>query len=183
MGEPAVPSRNVELKARDPDPQRSLRLALAAGAQQAGMLEQTDTYFHAAHGRLKLREQTGSEGRRAWLIPYERADESSARQSSYRLVPVERPEGMKEALTGALGVLVVVRKRRELLLWRGVRIHLDRVDGLGAFIEIEAVADEHSDLTGEHRLVTELMEMLKIDPSQIVSFSYSDALMGSTLQP
>lgn len=183
MAEPSVSSRNVELKARDPEPQRSLQLALAAGAQQAGVLEQTDTYFHAAHGRLKLREQTGSEGKRAWLIPYERADEAMARKSSYRLVPVERPEELKQALAGTLGVLVVVCKRRELLLWRGVRIHLDRVDGLGSFIEIEAVADESSNLTGEHRLVKQLTELLKIDPRQVVSFSYSDALMQSTVQP
>src|ERR671921_2716196 len=76
--------RNVELKARDPDPARTLERALAAGAQDRGLLRQRDTYFAVAHGRLKLREE---EPGGATLIAYERPDAASARVSHYRLPP------------------------------------------------------------------------------------------------
>jgi hypothetical protein len=99
-----MPRRNVELKASDPNPARSLQASLDIGAQDEGWLKQTDTYFRVPRGRLKLRE----EGDVAWLISYERADETTARESRYRLVPVSDPTGLKEALGDALGVLVVV---------------------------------------------------------------------------
>lgn len=53
-------ARNIELKARDPDPARSLQLSLSLGAKDQGWLQQLDTYFRVAHGRLKLREQGGN---------------------------------------------------------------------------------------------------------------------------
>ena len=121
-----MPQRNIELKARDPDPARSLQAALQVGASDEGWLHQTDTYFRVPRGRLKLRE----EGAVAHLISYERADETVARESRYRLVPVGDSAGLKDALSDALGVLVVVEKSRRLLLWHGVRIHLDEVRGL-----------------------------------------------------
>jgi adenylate cyclase, class 2 len=139
------PRRNIEFKARDPDPARSLQVSLDVGAQDEGWLHQTDTYFRVRHGRLKLRE----EGAVAQLISYERDDRALARESRYRIVAVSDPTGLRDALSAALGVLVVVEKSRRLLLWHGVRIHLDEVRSLGSFIEIEAVADPSSDLTIE----------------------------------
>ena len=83
------PARNVELKAHDPDPARTLERALKAGARDAGLLRQRDTYFTVASGRLKLRvEEPGG----ATLIAYDRPDAASARVSSYRLVPVQDAE-------------------------------------------------------------------------------------------
>lgn len=169
---------NVELKAKDAEPQRSLRLALAANAEDLGVLQQTDTYFHVNNGRLKLREQSGPNGTEAWLIPYSRADEAVARVSGYDLVPIEHPTQLKEALASTLRVQVVVSKRRRLLLWQGVRIHLDEVHRLGSYIEIEAVAAQDSDLRREHALVEELIRLLQIDRSHVVSFGYSDALLS-----
>ncbi len=144
------------------------------GASDEGWLHQIDTYFRVPHGRLKLREEEGSV---AQLISYERSDETVARESRYRLVPVSDPAGLKDAISDALGVLVVVEKSRRLLLWRGVRIHLDEVCGLGCFIEIEAVADPSSDLSNEHRRASQLQDALAITPERIVSFSYSDELL------
>lgn len=132
-----MPRRNIEFKARDLDPERTLRTALAAGAQDAGWLAQTDTYFNVPHGRLKLREESDC----AHLIAYQRPDDPAARESRYRLVSTDDPAGLRDALTVALGVLVVVKKERHLLLWQNVRIHLDTVDSLGQFIGLEAVAD------------------------------------------
>ena len=161
------------VKARDPDPDRSVQAALEIGASDEGWLHQTDTYFRVPHGRLKLREEAAV----AQLISYERSDETVARESRYRLVPVSDPAGLKDALSDALGVFVVVEKYRRLLLWRGVRIHLDEVRGLGSFIEIEAVADRASDLSTERHRVSELQDALAITPDRIVAFSYSDALV------
>jgi homotetrameric cytidine deaminase len=172
----ADPRRNVELKARDPDPERSLRRALALGAEDHGDLRQRDTYFASPRGRLKLREQ---EPGGAELIVYERADAARARESRYRLVPVADPAALREALGAALGTRVVVDKRRRLLLWEGVRIHLDRVEGLGDFVELEGVAPGASDLSREAALVERLRTELEIADDALVPVGYADLLAGA----
>jgi homotetrameric cytidine deaminase len=160
--------RNLEIKARDADPRRTLEAALALGAEDKGDLTQRDTYFGGARGRLKLREQTPGEPE---LIQYRRPDEQGPRTSEFRVVPVEAAGPLKEALDAALGTLVVVEKRRRLLLWEGVRIHLDEVDGLGAFVELEAPEEG-----GQEAKVERLSEALQIgDP---IAGSYSDLLLG-----
>jgi homotetrameric cytidine deaminase len=169
----AAPRRNVELKARDPDPARSLERCVALGAEDRGELRQRDTYFAARRGRLKLREQ---EPGGAELIAYERADAAHARESRYRIAPVAEPAGLREALDAALGTVVVVDKRRRLFLWDGVRIHLDRVAGLGAFVELEGVAPAGSDLAREGQLVARLRAELDIRDEAIEAASYSDLL-------
>ena len=109
-------------------------------------------------GRLKLREEEPGE---AHLIAYARPDAAEVRVSSYRVVPVPT-RGMRAALAETLGVDVVVEKRRRLLLWETVRIHLDEVEGLGAFLELEAVAPAESDLSRERAQVARLREELGI---------------------
>ncbi len=172
----APPRRNVELKARDPEPERSLERARALGAEDRGELRQRDTYFAAPRGRLKLREQDpgGAE-----LIAYERDDAAAARESRYRIAPVEDAAALREALDAALGTVVVVDKRRRLLLWEGVRIHLDRVEGLGAFVELEGVAAADSDLTREGALVTRLRAELGIADDALEPRGYADLLVGA----
>ena len=96
-----------------------------------------------------------------------------------RLVPIADPEELREALDAALGTLVVVEKERRLLLWKGVRIHLDEVRGLGRFVELEGVAEPGSDLTAERRRVDALAQALAIGPDRIVAGSYSDRLLGA----
>jgi len=130
----AAPQRNLEIKARDANPRRSLELALELGAEDRGEISQRDTYFGHANGRLKLREQDPGDTE---LIQYRRADEAGPRVSDYRLVPVGDADALREALDAALGTLVVVEKSRRLLIWEGVRIHLDEVEGLGSFVELE----------------------------------------------
>jgi homotetrameric cytidine deaminase len=170
------PSRNVELKAHDPDPAGTLARALAAGAEDRGLLRQRDTYFAVARGRLKLREEDPGG---ATLIAYDRPDAASERVSSYRLVPVPDAEPLREALAASAGVQVVVVKRRHLLRWETVRIHLDEVRGLGSFVELEAVAAPGSDLRREREQVAHLREVLDIRNDALREGSYSDALMAS----
>ena len=169
------PARNVELKAHDPDPARTLERALAAGAEERGVLRQRDTYFAVPRGRLKLREEDPGG---ATLIAYDRPDAAAERVSDYRLVPVAEPGAMRDALAAANGVAVVVVKRRRLLLWETVRIHLDEVRGLGSFLELEAVAAPGSDLTRERAQVAHLREALEIRDEALVEGSYADALLG-----
>jgi homotetrameric cytidine deaminase len=169
------PRRNVELKARDADPDGTLRRALALGASDEGVLRQRDTYFGRARGRLKLREQEGGAGPIAQLVAYQRADDEQARTSAYRLADVSEPEQLRGALDAALGTLVVVDKRRHLLLYEGVRIHLDDVDGLGAFVELEGVAAPDSDLSRERELVDRLQAQLEL--GEPVAVSYADLLL------
>src|SRR5919108_1757941 len=134
--------RNVELKARDPDPARTLERALALGAEEIGEIRQRDTYFAGARGRLKLREQE-TDGPPLFdeLIEYSRADLTDPRTSTYRRVPVADAAPLREAPDAAYGTLVTVTKRRKLLQWEGVRIHLDEVDDLGSYLEFEAVGE------------------------------------------
>jgi homotetrameric cytidine deaminase len=172
-----APRRNVELKAVDADPEATLERALAAGARDQGVLTQRDTYFGAPRGRLKLREEDPGE---AHLIAYERADEAAARTSEYRIAPVAAPGALRAALEASLGVSQVVEKRRRLLLWETVRIHLDDVDGLGRFVELEAVAGSDSDLAREHEQVRMLREILGIENGAIQTGSYADALAGGS---
>ena len=160
----AAPQRNLEIKARDADPRRSLELALELGAEDRGEIAQRDTYFGNAHGRLKLREQDPGD---AELIQYRRADEAGPRVSDYRVVPVGEAEALREALDAALGTLVVVEKRRRLLILEGVRIHLDEVEGLGSFLELEA--------PGEGERLSELQAKLEV--GDLVAGSYSDLLL------
>ena len=172
--------RNVELKALDPDPARTLELALAIGAEDQGVIVQRDTYFRVRDGRLKLREEESGE---AHLIAYSRPDAAEVRVSSYRVVPVPDPEGLRAALAETNGVDVVVEKRRRLLLWETVRIHLDEVEGLGSFLEFEAVASPESDLERERRQVAQLREALEIRDEALREGSYADAMRAASSGP
>jgi homotetrameric cytidine deaminase len=171
----STPRRNIELKAVDPDPERSLATCRELGAEDRGVLRQRDTYFRTRTGRLKLREeQPGG----ATLIQYDRPDAAEARESRYRLTPVPEPDVLRASLHEALGTLVVVDKARHLLLWDGVRIHLDAVEGLGSFVELEGVASDDSDLSAEHDKVARLKQALSI--GEVLTDSYSDRLLGTS---
>jgi homotetrameric cytidine deaminase len=188
-------ARNVELKARDPQPSRTLELALALGAEDRGQIAQTDTYFAGARGRLKLREQEPGDPE---LIQYRRADAAHARESEYRRVPVADAPALRAALDAALGTLVVVEKRRRLLLVENMRVHLDAVEGLGSFVELEAVvgpppgagpaaaeadpeafAAPDADLAAERDKVERLRAELEIADDALVPQSYSDLLLDA----
>jgi adenylate cyclase class 2 len=172
------PRRNIELKACDPYPARSLEVCRTLGAEDSGEIAQRDTHFDVSNGGLKLREEDPGHPH---LIQFERASEPQQRESRYRIIDVGDPDTLIAALTAALGVRVVVAKRRRLFLWRNVRIHLDQVEGLGDFIELEAVAPLDSDLTNEHELVTSLRTALGINDEHLVGLGYAEQLLGATI--
>lgn len=165
--------RNVEWKARLRDPAAALEAALAAGAEDEATLRQTDTYFHAVMGRLKLREEPPA---LAQLIQYDRMDRAAARTSAYRIVEVLDPEALRDALAGALGIRAVVEKERRLLLHAGTRIHLDSVAGLGTFAEVEAVVADGERLEDAHARAEHWRAQLGIADEDLLSVSYVDLL-------
>jgi homotetrameric cytidine deaminase len=169
-----APRRNLELKARDPDPAGTLAAALAAGAADQGVLRQRDTYFPAPGGRLKLREQRPGG---AQLIAYDRTDEAQERESRYHLADVPDPAATRTALAAALGITVVVEKERRLLLADNVRVHLDEVEGLGSFVELEAVVPADAATAGEAQRVTALREALGISDDRLVERGYATLLL------
>ena len=168
-------SVNVELKARDPDPDATAARCAALGAEDRGVLVQRDTYFAARHGRLKLRESElgGDE-----LIAYRRPDATEPGESDYVRVATAEPQVLREALDRALGTTVVVAKRRRLFIWNNVRIHLDEVDELGTFLELEAiVAADGSDLQDARDKVDRLRWELAITDEALVAEGYADLLL------
>jgi adenylate cyclase, class 2 len=167
--------RNVECKAHDPDRNRSLQVCCQIGAKDHGDIWQRDTYFNVARGGLKLREERPG---RPHLIQFERAEGPQQRLSCYRIIEVDDGPMLSAALATTIGIRVVVTKRRHLFVWRDVvRIHLDEVEQLGEFIELEAVAPPDSDLVHEHRLVAELRDALAITDKRLVAIGYAEQLI------
>jgi len=167
--------RNVELKAKDPDPARSLAICRSLDAVDCGVISQRDTYFDVPNGGLKLREESPG---KPHLIQFQRANQSQQRESSYRVIPVEDGASLRAALRESLGERGVVVKRRRLFLWGYVRVHLDAVQDLGSFIELEAVAPADSDLTREYQLVAELRDALRITDELLCANGYADQLLS-----
>jgi len=162
---------NLELKARFPSSARARRISRALGARFDGILKQTDTYFGVKRGRLKLREINGKS---LELIYYRRVNTKGSRYSDYSVLPLQNIQAARRLLTSLFEITVVVKKRRELFLYRNSRIHIDSVAGLGGFIEFEVLV-----VRGK-RQARHLMSFLKskfeIDSSSLIAGSYSDLI-------
>ncbi|MBN1911647.1 MAG: class IV adenylate cyclase [Pirellulales bacterium] len=169
--------RNIELKARLTDIAAAREIARSLATKELGLQEQVDTYFHCHEGRLKLRQVND---RGAQLVWYSRPDQPGARPSDYHLVPVINPETLKVALRAALGVRAVVRKRREVFLWSTVRIHLDQIDGLGNFLEFEAVLGPKTDDKDGLAQLEELCQQFHLTEANLLPGSYVDMLEASS---
>lgn len=177
-----APRRNIEFKARCADVAAARAGAERAGARFVHVEEQRDTFFRAAEGRLKLRERTWRDGQgaiaraEAELIAYRRDDVAGARESRYTVVPIAEPALLATALTSTVGARGVVAKRRELWMFHNVRIHLDRVDGLGDFVEFEAVMTGDETEADAHARLAALRSALGVDAAAIVPVAYADLL-------
>jgi predicted adenylyl cyclase CyaB len=138
--------RNIEAKWRCGDLEAIARRAATLGARDGGVIEQEDLFFPCAAGRLKLRRFDEGRGE---LIAYRRADRREGRASEYEIYATTQPDLLARVMSSALGRGGRVRKHRRLLLIGHSRIHLDEVDGLGPFVEIETVVREQPE--GEAR--------------------------------
>jgi predicted adenylyl cyclase CyaB len=164
---------NVEIKARARHPERLRALAEALADGPAQTLEQEDTFFRVARGRLKLRVFAKGRGE---MIYYERTDEAGVRPCHYVISRTAEPETLKAALAGALGVAGVVRKTRRLYLTGQTRIHLDEVEGLGHFLELEFVLRPGQSAKEGHAVVRELLCRLEVPPEDLLDRAYVDLL-------
>jgi predicted adenylyl cyclase CyaB len=164
-------ARNVEIKARV-ESLAVLAPRVAAIADGVGVdIQQDDTFFAASRGRLKLRAFADGGGE---LIFYERADTRGPRPSSYVVVPTAEPDAMREALGRAYGEAGRVRKTRTLYHVGRTRVHLDRVEGLGEFVELEVVLAPHEAIEPGVAEAERLMDALGIGRADLVDTAYVD---------
>jgi adenylate cyclase class IV len=170
-------ARNVEVKARIESVEALLPSARALADSDAECIEQDDTFFTCAFGRLKLRDFGDGRGE---LIHYERADTEGPKLSDYVRVPASDPVALREALSRAHGVIGRVRKTRWLLLVGPTRVHLDRVHGLGDFMELEVVLRDGQSAQDGEAIAEALMERLGIDASQRLAGAYLDLLSAAS---
>jgi len=169
-------NRNVEIKARIADLEQTLRLAEALSDSPPRTLVQEDIFFIAPGGRLKLRTIDGACSE---LIYYERPNETGPKSCQYIRAAVPEPGLMRDLLTRAYGVRGIVRKRRILCLVGQTRIHLDQVDGLGDFLELEVVMQPNESAEEGVRIAREIMCRLHVDDESLVSEAYIDLLTGT----
>ncbi len=162
---------NVEIKSHCYDTTFIRNYLVSMNADFKGIDEQTDTYFYVPNGRLKLREGNIENN----LIYYTRADQAGPKNSHFKLIKVEDAEGLKEALADAIGVKVIVTKKREIFYIKNVKFHLDEVQGLGSFVEIEA-GNILADLSQEElkRQCDFYMNAFGIKEEDLIDVSYSD---------
>jgi len=170
-------SANVEIKARVRDPEAFA--AAAAGLSDGPVREiaQHDVFFRAPAGRLKLRRFVDGTGE---LIQYSRPDGPGPETSDYVLAPTADPDALREALARALGETGEVVKRRRLWLRGRTRIHLDEVQGLGCYMELEVVlAPDEAPAAGRAEAAA-LMTRLGVAEADLVDRAYIDLLNGGT---
>ncbi len=162
----------VEFKARCSDPDRIRDLLRRKNARFVGDDHQIDTYFRVAQGRLKLREGNIENS----LIFYSRPNEAGPKQSDVTMTPVPAGSDLRAVLTSALGVLVTVDKRREIYFVENVKIHLDKVEELGSFLEVEAIGSADQIGTLREQCDAFLREF-GVQERDFISESYSDLLL------
>jgi predicted adenylyl cyclase CyaB len=159
-----------------------VRERLVSTGAQVVALRQTDTYFAVPRGRLKLREIAGPGAgeRAAELIGYRRPDLAGARWSAYDRVPIAPDDApaLKDALTATIGPRAVVVKRREVGLLGRTRVHLDQVDGLGCFVELETVVAPDGDDADAERELAEIVTRLALDRFPVIAGSYADLVQA-----
>jgi predicted adenylyl cyclase CyaB len=166
--------KNIEIKAVLNDPAQVERTAIRlSGAAQPEIIQQTDVFFRSPDARLKLRIFGPDTGE---LIRYERADSRDARTSNYSIARTRDPQVLLEILTAALGTTGIVKKTRRLFLIGQTRVHIDEVEGLGTFLELEVVLRADQTEAEGHRIIQELLSEFGIEPAQLLAQAYVDLL-------
>ena len=164
---------NLELKARIDSTLKTVGI-LRKIARESVTLNQTDTYFRVRRGRLKLREFSKGKSQ---LIFYVRNEKSGYRWSKYKILTISDGRKMKEFLTQSLGTTVIVEKTRRVFYYRDeARIHVDRVRGIGSFLEMEIFCKRNR--KNAVVLYNELVNKLGIVKNKLVRVSYADLIRG-----
>lgn len=164
---------NIEIKARVPDFETLRGRVESLSETPVEVLPQVDTFFHTGKGRLKLREFGPVS---AQLIFYQRPDASGPKLSEYHIFPTTDPENLKQTLSLALGVRGIVKKTRYLYLVGQTRIHLDDVEALGHFMELEVVLGEDQSEADGQAIAEDLMRELGISTDDLLEGAYMDLI-------
>jgi adenylate cyclase len=169
--------RNVEIKVRldNVEEQRSFAASLSGGPPE--VIAQEDIFFNVPHGRLKLRFLSPTDGQ---LIFYDRADQAGPKTSTYMMLETDRPHQLKVVLEAAFGIRNTVRKTRQLYMAGRTRIHIDHVESLGHFLELEVILAESEDPKVGEGEAHEIMQELGISATQLIAGSYIDLLEQKT---
>jgi predicted adenylyl cyclase CyaB len=171
-----IRATNIEIKARVSDFDQLRATVESASDSAVEVLNQEDVFFAVPEGRLKLRildEHCGE------LIHYHRGDAAEPKASSYLIAPTTTPKAMRVILSQVLPIVGVVRKRRWLYRVGQTRIHLDRVEGLGEFVELEVVLRPDQEQAQGIAIAQHLMSLLGIVPGQLIRTSYIDMMKHS----
>ena len=166
-------ARNAEIKARIESVESLLPRVAAIADSGSTTIEQDDTFFSCPNGRLKLRKFSATEGE---LIFYQRPDHAGPKESFYVLAPTSASDALCEALTLAYGVTGRVRKTRTLFKVGRTRVHLDRVEGLGDFLELEVMLAENEPVEAGNAVAQAIMQKLGMGAERLVSGAYVDLL-------
>ena len=171
--------RNIEIKAHIESIEALAPKAAALAAEGPIQMTQDDTFFRCDSGRLKLRVLSATEGQ---LIFYRRANQRGPKESFYVIMPTTSPQSLREALSLAYGQVGRVVKKRTLYIVGRTRVHLDQVEGLGQFLELEIVLKENESIEVGVQEAQALMAELGIEPSQLVEGAYIDLLAQQEAQ-
>lgn len=166
-------ARNIEIKARIDSIESLLPLAKTIADGAPTEILQDDTFFSCPNGRLKLRAFSEAEGE---LIFYRRPDSAGPKESFYLISPTSSPDTLREVLSLAYGASGRVRKHRTLCMVGRTRIHLDRVEGLGDFLELEVVLSEGESTESGVTTAHGLLATLGISRDQLIEGAYIDLL-------
>ena len=170
--------RNIEIKARLANFEDTARIARQLSGADPELIAQEDIFFPCPEGRLKLRNFSPE---RAELIYNQRSDQFGPKTSHYQITPTSDPAGLRDALTAAYGVRAVVRKTRLLFLVGRTRIHLDRVDDLGDFLELEVVLTDNDAIESGQAEAHDLMSKLGVNAEDLIPDAYVDLLERSQI--
>jgi len=165
--------KNIEIKSPLGNRPEAEKKLAAIGGRLEWTREQVDTFFRVPSGWLKLREV---EGCPAELISYRRSvEDSGPRESEYHIFRLQEATELKLVLEQSLGTLGRVEKQRALWLWRNTRVHLDRVEHLGDFLELETVLSgiDPAEGTAESE---EVIGLLELDRKLFISVPYLELL-------
>ena len=165
--------RNIEIKARIASIEDILARTVAVADQGPIDIAQDDTFFRCTDGRLKVRTFADGTGE---LIFYRRSDQAGPKESFYRRSPTAVPDSLRECLRLAYGVVGRVVKHRRLFLAGRTRIHLDEVQGLGDFLELEVMLTENEAMADGVREAHDLMGRLGVTQDHLIEGAYLDLL-------
>ena len=168
---------NIELKAKVDDLQ-IIREKLSDYRKK--ILRQKDTFINfSPKGRLKIR---CINNKKCQLIYYERDESSEIMSSKFNIYTYCNKVKSRTALKNFrrnYGVICVINKQREYYRDGSVRIHLDYIEKLGSFVEIEVVVSEKLSESDAYKLAQEyFFNKLNIPNDNVIHKSYVDILLN-----